>query len=365
MHVALVCPYSMQRPGGVQEHARGLGRALARLGHEVSLFAPELRGRHADLEGVTTVSLGAAVDVPANRSVASLGVHPLMLVRFELGLDPVDVVHLHEAFLPACLLALFRAPASTPVVGTFHASAERFLPYAATAPALRRVTRRLAATTAVSPAARELARRYVPVDPRIVPNGVDADGFARAEPDEWARGLDGRVVLFVGRPDRRKGFDVLLRAFVGATAGRGDAHLICVPARPEDARILAEGPAHRIHCLGPVSRERLLALHRAADVVCAPSLGGESFGLVVVEGLAGGSAVLASDIPGYRFAGGDAAEYVPPGDVAAWRRALARVLDDPGYRSELAERGPARAVGFDWARIAELSLGVYEEATGD
>lgn len=359
MHVGMVCPYSMRRPGGVQEHVRGLSRALLELDCQVSVFAPELRASDEGFDGVQGFSLGKAVNVPANGSVAPLGLDPRMVLQLDMGLDPVDVVHLQEPFLPAGLAALLRLPEGVPAVGTFHAAADRFWPYAAAKPLIRRAARRLRATMAVSPAARQLVRRYVPVDPDIVPNGVDVGAFEGAAPDPWAEGL-GRVVLFVGRPEARKGFDLCVRAFCGAAARMPDAHLVCVPALPEDVELVSDAVAGRVHCLGPVSRERLLGLYRAADVVCAPALGGESFGLVVVEGLAAGAAVLASDLPGYRFAGGEAARYLAPGHLPDWRRALEEILTDDAARGELARGGPERAREFDWSRVAARVRDRYE-----
>ncbi len=355
MHVAIVSPYSMSRPGGVQDHARELSRALVRAGCEVTLFGPELRGSQPGLEGVGTVSLGGAVSIPANGSIAPLGIDPRMIVRYDLGLDPADVLHLHEPFLPASAMAMLRRPKGTRVVGTFHAAADSFWPYAIAAPFIRRMARRLDATTAASPEARRLVRRYVSVDPEIVPNGVDLAAFQGAEPDPWAASL-GRVVLFVGRPEPRKGFRTVVDAFASVASTRSGVHFVWVPATADALPIRHE----RIHCLGPVSRERLMALHRAADVVCCASLGQESFGIVVLEGLAGSSAVIASDIPGYRYAGGDAPVYVQPGDVVAWSAALGRLLDDDEERARVAEHGPERARAFDWARVAEQTIRVYE-----
>jgi phosphatidylinositol alpha-mannosyltransferase len=359
VHVALISPYSMSRPGGVQEHTRGLARALVALGHEVTLFGPELRGKQDRLEGVGTVSLGPAVRVPANGSIAPLGLDPRMVVRFDLTLDAADVVHVHEAFLPASLAAILRRPRNTAVVGTFHAAAERFWPYAIAAPLLRRVAaKRLDATTAVSPEARKLVRRYVNVDPVIVPNGVDVEAYEKAEADEEALRL-GKVVLLIGRVDPRKGFDVVCRAFARVARDEPDAHLL-VTATPE--QLPESSLSDRIHCLGVVDDRRKLALHRAADVVCCASTAGESFGMVVLEGMAGGSAVIASDIPGYRYAGGDVAMYAAPADVEAWTAALRRLLSDDTERDRLAARGPDHARTYDWSRIAESTLDVYQRA---
>jgi phosphatidylinositol alpha-mannosyltransferase len=351
----------MSKPGGVQDHARELALALVRSGCEVTLFGPELRGPASKLEGVGTVSLGGAVNIPANGSIAPLGIDPRMIVRFDLALDPADVLHLHEPFLPAGLFAMLRRPKGTKVVGTFHAAGDGFWPYALAAPLLRLASRRLDATTAASPEARKLVRRYVSVDPLIVPNGVDVASFQAAEPDPWASQL-GRVVLFVGRPEPRKGYETVLEAFASMAETRSDVHLVWVPATPE--ALPAPTRPERIHCLGPVSRERLMSLHRAADVVCCASLGQESFGIVVLEGLAGGSAVLASDIPGYRYAGGDAPVYVPPGGATAWATALGRLVDDARERETLAARGLERAREFDWSIVATETMRVYERVLG-
>lgn len=360
MHVAIVSPYSMSRPGGVQEHSRGLARALVALGHEVTLFGPELRGEQERLDRVGTVSLGPAVNIPANGSVAPLGIDPRMLVRFDLTLDAADVVHCHEAFLPASLAAIARRPRNTAVVGTFHAAAERFWPYAVTAPLLRRAARRLDATTAVSPEARRLVRRYVNVDPEIVPNGVDASFFSDAEPDPEVAAL-GRAIVFCGRNEPRKGMDVVLRAFGEVAATRPDVQLVCFPATDED--VPAETPARdRIHCLGWISEARKAAVLRGALINCYAATSGESFGIAPLEGLASGSAVIVSDIPGYRYACGEAPRYAVAGDVAGWSRALATLLDDDAERERVAVRGPERARVFDWAEIAEQTVRVYERA---
>jgi phosphatidylinositol alpha-mannosyltransferase len=361
MHVAMVSPYSLSKPGGVQDHCRELAKALFRKGHDVTLFGPELRGEQEGLDGIGTVSLGRAINIPANGSVAPLGIDPTALVRLDLTLDAADVVHVHEPFLPVGLMALARRPRGTAVVGTFHAAADRFLPYAMAALLLRFASKRLDETTAASPEARRLVRRYVAVDPLVVPNGVDCDAFAKSEPDRWASEL-GRIVLFVGRPEPRKDHVTALRAFAAVAPTHPDVHLVWVPGTQAD--VPAGIACERIHALGRVPRERLMSLHRAADVVLCTSTGNESFGIVVLEGLAGSSAVLAADIPGYRYAGGDAPRYVEAGNVDAWIDALAALLDDDAERTLLAAKGPGRAALFDWDVVSERSIDVYRRALG-
>jgi phosphatidylinositol alpha-mannosyltransferase len=324
------------------------------------LFGPELRGPQERLDGVATLSLGPSVKIPANGSVAPLGVDPRMLVRFDLTLDAADVVHVHEAFLPASLAAIARRPKRTAVVGTFHAAAERFWPYAVAAPLLRLAARRLDATTAVSPEARRLVRRYVNVDPEIVPNGIDVEFYEKAEADDEIAAL-GRVILFCGRNEPRKGMDTVLQAFAEVAPSRPDVHLVCFPATDEDVPA-GTAARDRIHCLGRITEARKAAVHRAADISCFASTHGESFGVTVLEGLAAGSAVIASDIPGYRYAGGEAPVYATPGDAASWSEVMATLLDDDSERARVAARGADRARRFDWSAVASQTLVVYERA---
>ncbi|HYY05835.1 MAG TPA: glycosyltransferase family 4 protein [Candidatus Limnocylindria bacterium] len=323
MRVGLVCPYSWRVPGGVQSHVAGLARALGALGVEAEILAPE----------GGDVPLGPSLPIPSNGSVQRVALHPASVVRTALAVRRYDLVHLHEPMLPAaCLSALWAA--RVPVVGTFHMYRRALLWYAVFAPVVRLAARRLDACLAVSRAAAEYARRGTGRAIEIVPNGIEYDELSRLRGQRA-----GRRILFVGRDEPRKGLDVLRRAQASLEA---------------EAELVVVGPD------GRVPQARLLEELARADVLVAPSLRGESFGLVLVEAMAAGLPVVASDIPGYRdvlCAGG---VLVPPGDPAALAAALGRLLADPGERARLGEAGRREAAQYAWPRVAEQVLAVYE-----
>jgi phosphatidylinositol alpha-mannosyltransferase len=326
VRAGLVCPYSWRVPGGVQSHVSGLARALSPLGVEAEILAPE----------GGDVPLGGAVPIPSNGSVQRVALSPASVrrtVRAVRGRG-YDVVHLHEPMLPAsCLTAL--AASRVPVVATFHMYRQALLWYAVFAPIVRPAARRLAGCIAVSPAAAEYARRGTGRRAVVIPNGIDYEELAGIEP---RRG--DRRVLFVGRDEPRKGLEVLRRAHE-----RVDAELVLV------------GPN------GGVPRAELLAELGRADVLVAPSLKNESFGLVLVEAMAAGVPVVASDIPGYRDVVGSAGVLVPPGDATALADELGRLLDDGAERARLAAAGRREAARYAWPRVAERVLAVYERVT--
>lgn len=329
MRVGLVCPYSWSVPGGVQSHVAGLARALRAQGVEAEILAP------ADAADGEVLPLGRSIPIPSNGSVQRVALSPAAVARTARAVRgrEYDVVHVHEPMLPAAGLTALAA-ARVPVVATFHMYRQALLWYAVFAPVVRLAARRIDAFLAVSPAAAEYARRGTGRDLEIVPNGVDVEAFA-ALPDE-RRG--GRV-LFIGRDEPRKGLDVLREAH----RRLGGAELVLV------------GPS------GHVSDEELRAELARADVLVAPSLGGESFGIVLVEAMAAGVAVVASDIPGYReVLPADAGVLVPPGEPAALAAALERVLADDAARARMGEAGRREATRYAWPRVAEQTLAVYE-----
>ena len=350
MKVGVVCPYDWSYPGGVRSHILGLAEALPSVScgrFEAEILAP---ATHPET-GVWVA--GRTLGIPANGSVARIcfGPGPRRRLEDRLGRGDFDLLHLHEPAVPSLsLLAL--AAAHLPVVATFHASAERSLGYAAARPFLARLLDRLDVRIAVSEAARSLIGSYFPAPYRLIPNGVPVARFAGAAPDPGLEALKP-FVLFVGRAEPRKGFDILVRA-VEDLRRHLDVRLVTTsgPDRHEDWLVSLQG----------VPDERLPGVYAAADVYCAPSLGGESFGVVLVEAMAAGAPVVCSDLPGYREAAGEAARFVPPGDPRALAVALRELLTDSVAARALAEGGRRRAEKLDWRLLGRDVVACYEAA---
>ena len=360
MRVALACPYAWDAPGGVQVHVRELGERLRGHGHQVLVLTPS---RRQPVEPWVR-AVGRPVEVPYNRSTAPIDLRPWSLrpVRHLLFAFRPDVVHAHEPFTPSTSMwATLSSPA--PVVATFHSGAERSLLFDLATPVLRRVARRIAVRIAVSERAAAFARSRLGREFRIVPNGLDVASFTAAEPADLGT---GRKLLFVGRLHRRKGFPVAVEAFRLLANGRPDIRLI-VAGEGEERRALDRlDPAlrARVTMLGTVSHRQLPRYHVACDLLVAPSLGGESFGYVLVEAMAAGLPVVASRIHGYDEVVGDGQEgfLVPPGDPRAVADAATTVLDDPTLARTMGQAGRARAARYDWAVVAEEIEAAYREA---
>jgi phosphatidylinositol alpha-mannosyltransferase len=356
--IALVCPYAWDRHGGVQTHVRDLARALARRDHEVRVLAPlTLR---ADRPGASVDVVGRAIAIPANGSVAPIAPGPdaAWSTRRRLSAIRPDVIHIHEPLiLSTSLFAITKELA--PCVGTFHAAAERSALYRVFAPFLRPLADRLVLRTAVSEQALAFVSRYFPGSYEITPNGVDVQRFREAAPLDLGT---GRKVLFAGRLEERKGLEILIRAI--ARLGRSDVTLIVAGAGPREreARVLAARTGIRATFLGALPDEKFAGLFRSVDVYCHPATGRESFGIVLLEAMAGGAPVVCSDLAGFRAAAGDAAVYLPPGDGEALAGALRRMLDEPEHAELMHTLGEARSSVFDWGSLVEHVIKLYERA---
>ncbi|MDA8074025.1 MAG: glycosyltransferase family 4 protein [Actinomycetota bacterium] len=356
LRVAMVCPYDLARPGGVQGQALGLSRALRRMGHEVVVIAP-----HDGVRGWVTgqaYAVGRSVALRANGSVAPVSVSPLAARRaVDAARDwRADVVHLHEPLAPALGYG-FLLSARWPVVATFHRAG---VPRAASlaAPATRWMCGRIQVRVAVSEAARRTAAAWCGGRFEVLFNGIDADRFVGARP--VASKLP--AVVFLGRHEHRKGLGVLLEAF---STGALVAELWVIGSGPETASLRARYPeSDRIRWLGAVSDEVAATRLRGASVLCAPSLGGESFGMVLLEGMAARCRVVASDIPGYRDAAGGHATLVPPGDAGALQGALASVLSSLSSPSDAAAIEAAASYAREWSmdRLAQCYVEAYRRA---
>ena len=354
VRVGLVCPYSLTVPGGVQGQVLGLARELRRRGHHVRVLAP-CDGPPPDA-GVTP--LGNSIPTAANGSVAPLAPDPAATLRTIRSLrdEDFDVLHLHEPVAPGpTLTALLFANA--PMVGTFHAAGESAA-YRWLRPFVRWAADRLALRCAVSEDARSMAEEALGGSYELVGNGIEIDRYAEAEPHK----SDGPTVLFIGRHEPRKGLAVLLAASAELPP---DVRVWIAGTGPETEELQGRHAGDpRLRWLGSISDAEKASRLRGADVFCAPSLHGESFGVVLLEAMAAHTPIVASDLPGYRNvarAGLDAL-LVPPGDVAALAAALRRVLSDPALAERLARSGDERAEAHSMAALARTYEDLYQRA---
>ena len=325
MRVALLCPYSVSRPGGVQGQVIGLAAALADAGHHAVVLAPaDDAVAPPGLAVDAFIGLGRSIALPANGSVAPVSLDPRAAVRAVRAVRDgrFDVLHIHEPLAPgpgyACLVAC-----ALPKIGTFH-RAGKSVAYRLLGPVARALARRLVARVAVSSEARATAQDALGGSYEIIGNGVDLERFSGARPYP----THGPTVLFVGRHEERKGLSVLLDAV--SELDSGVAFELWVAGEGPDTEWLRRRHpgSSRLVWLGRIDDDELASRLAGAHILCAPALRGESFGVVLLEAMAARAAVVASDLPGYRAVVGEHGTLVPPGDAAALARALAAVITD-------------------------------------
>jgi phosphatidyl-myo-inositol alpha-mannosyltransferase len=364
VRIAIVSPYDLSIPGGVQQHVMHLAVALRDGGDEVVVVGPG-----ADQVGGRSV--GGSIRVPFNDSVAPIALDPRTWARTRrvlADIDP-DVVHVHEPFVPlVSTAAVLTSPA--PVVATFHAWSDRARAYAvAGQTAGRLVARRIDAHLAVSPAAAQYHGRALGRSPRsfrVVPNGVSVARFRDAVALE---DIAHPNLLFVGRLEPRKGLDQLLHAFTKLAPTHPDLHLYVVgdgPDRQRCERILPSRLREAVTFLGRVDNDDLPRWYRSADLFVAPALGGESFGIVLIEAQAAGCVVVASDIPGYASVITDGVDgrLVPPRDPSALAQAIDALLGNDTMRTALAAAGQSGVDRYDWSAVAAEVRQVYARVVG-
>jgi phosphatidylinositol alpha-mannosyltransferase len=362
MRILQTCPYDWDAPGGVQVHVRQLARQLRRRGHELLVLAPG-RGL-ASPDPVCVV--GRPIPVPYNGSVAPICPSRASARRVAEVLDRFrpDVVHVHEPLTPSTsMFAALRSEA--PVVATFHAYVPRSTLIRAASPLLRRVWRRLDVRLGVSHAVASFvsARMGGGEAVQVVANGADLEPFENAAP---AALPVGRKLLFVSRLEPRKGFAVLLEAFEALDRRMTDVILIVAGDGGERDAVnrLAPRLRQRVIMLGAMRHERLPPIYSAANLFIGPATGRESFGIVLLEAMAAGLPIVASDIPGYREVVRDGVDglLVRPADPNALARAAASVLDDHVLARQLAAASRARVRAFTWDRVIGRLEGFYDEA---
>jgi phosphatidylinositol alpha-mannosyltransferase len=355
VRVGLVSPYSLSLPGGVQGQVLGLARALRGLGHQVRVLGP-CDGAPPEV-GIT--ALGDSIPTAANGSMAPVAPDPSNALRTIAALrdEHFDVIHLHEPIAPGCTVTTLVC-GNAPMIGTFHAAGTS-APYRWLAPFLRPLAARLTIRCAVSEDARELAQGGLGGEYVVLNNGIDVERFTKANP--WPS--EGPTVLFLSRHEERKGLDVLVAALPALPA---HARVWVASDGPDTARLKAAvGGDARVEWLGRIDEDEKVRRLRGASVLCAPSLRGESFGMILLEAMAAETPIVCSDLTGYRKVigtGDPAALLVPPGDAAGLGAALRLVLDDPPLAASLAAAGASRAATFSMDRLAERYLDLYRSA---
>lgn len=365
MKVGIVCPYDWSSPGGVQVHVRDLAVALQRLGHEVSVLAP----CEDDSElPPYVVSSGRPVSLAYNGSKARVAFGPVSTrrVRRWLREGDFDVLHVHEPASPSVSI-LSCWSARGPIVATWHSSMERSRMLAAMYSLVQTAMEKISARIAVSEAARQTLVEHIGGDAVLIPNGVDCSAFGHSEPLPGWPG-EGGSMFFIGRIDEpRKGLQVLLEALPAiAEKHPGVRLLVAGPGDVEEfQKELPPEIRERVTFLGLVSEEDKARAFVSADIYVAPNTGGESFGIVLLEAMASGTPVLASDLEAFRRVcdeGRAGASFVneDPADLA---RAAIELLDDAGERERLRREGFLRAKEFDWETVARRVLEVYESVT--
>ncbi len=368
MKIALVTPYDYPYPGGVTEHISALDEQFRARGHDTRIIAASSTDEDVLGDHVIKVS-GAVSPVSFSGSKARITLSPRVYQRVKaiLKQEKFDVVHVHEPGVPVLSLAVLRHSHALNV-GTFHAYRESNAIYEYAGPLVKRIFSRLDGRIFVSDAVREYITHYFPGDYIVIPNGIDVARFARPDIEPIERFNDGRPsILFVGRMDKRKGFRHLIRAYPYIKQAVPAARLIVVGAfaDKDKAPFVRYARTHHlrgIHFVGYASPQDLPRYYRTATVFCAPNTGFESFGIVLLEAMAAGLPIVASDIAGFRSVVEDCADgfLVPPENAHALANALIQLLNSPKLRTNMTACGKAKAAQYDWSIIAQRVLDYYQ-----
>jgi phosphatidyl-myo-inositol alpha-mannosyltransferase len=362
LRVGMVCPYSFDVPGGVQNHVLGLARYLRQAGHLPYVLAPgELGASAAALDLEDFASVGAAMPVPYNGSVARVNFGPLSAARVRRWLrnGRFDLVHIHEPITPSIsLLALWAA--EQPVVATFHTATPRSRSMQLAAGVLRAAIEKIDAGIAVSESARNVVVQHLGRDAVVIPNGIRFDDFAQRPATGSHRPSQQPRLIFIGRLDEpRKGLDVLLAAVPLIRKARPNLEVVVAG---QGSRTLPPWCSN----LGTITQEAKIALLGSADVLVAPQLARESFGIVLLEAMASGVQIVASDLPSFVDLLGAPqdelrlGEVFSVGDHRALATAVLQVLDRPDALR--AARAQQTAGSYDWSSVGTTVLAVYRAA---
>ncbi|MEX1126053.1 MAG: glycosyltransferase family 4 protein [Acidimicrobiia bacterium] len=347
MKIGIVSPYDLSQPGGVQQLTTELAAKLREQGEEVVLLSP---GRKTYTSGpgrdLATVPLGRPTFWRGNDSIVPITLSPLSWARTRRALAGVDVIHVHEPAVP--LTGWFALTVSKPLVVTFHADPPRWVgPAYRWAPFFGSRMRNAVLTAVSEPAARAVPTAWG--KPLIIPNAIDVASY------DLPVGRDASRVAFLGRDEPRKGLDLLLEAWPRIREHHHEAELVVIG-------VDRESPPSGVRFLGRVSDAEKRRLLASSSVYVAPNTGGESFGIVIVEAMAAGCAVVASDLPAFRLVLGDNGALVPVGDVTALADAVSGLLGDSAETARLGTAAREAVKRFDWSNVLDAYRDCYRRA---
>ena len=367
MKIALVSPYDFAHPGGVVNHITCLEQQLTKMGHEVKIIAPASKA--VSTLGDRLIPIGRPRSLPVSGSVARITLSPWLSSRIKavLAQEHFDLVHLHEPLMPMLCTTVLRL-SHTPNVGTFHAAGGK--PWYSFGTPIGKLLlnnwfHRLDNKIAVSVTAMEYVNKYFPDKYNIIPNGVDTKHFSPdALPIEEFN--DGKLnILFIGRLEKRKGVDYLLEAYRQIKPKYPESRLIIVGPgirlRHKYEKRVRKNNLKDVVFVGYASYQDLPRYYKTADIVCCPAIGWESFGIVLVEAMAVGKPIVASNIQGYNSVVTDGVDglLVPPKNAAKLAEALISLMTDESLRQKMGARGRAKAVDYDWKYIAQRVMDCY------
>ncbi len=375
MKIALVSPYDFAYPGGVNIHITRLEESFVRMGHEVKIIAPSSRPRETRKNGDVLV-FGRPIPIRASGSVVRSPVSPMLLFSHRIGdmlkSEKFDVIHIHEPLMPTLATSVLHHSSDELVVGTFHAFRARSWGYPIWKHIiLNRWYKKLDGRIAVSNAAKGFINKYFPADFTIIPNGIDLEHFS-SQAAPLPKFSDGKLnILFVGRMEKRKGFKHLLGAYELVKKEFPQCRLIVVG--PEDRtsrkyqKIAAKRKLKDVVFSGYVPYAELPRYYKSADVCCSPATGKESFGIILLEAMAAGKPVIASNIDGYADLIRDGIDgvLVQPKNEEALSKAILKLLRDDWLRDRIGAMGEVKAKDYGWETVARQVMDYYEELLQD
>jgi phosphatidylinositol alpha-mannosyltransferase len=369
MKIALVSPYDFAYPGGVLNHITNLEQQLVRMGHDVKIIAPASKATSA--LGERFIPIGSPRPVPVSGSVARITLSPWLSSRIKrvLAREKFEIIHLHEPLMPMLCTTVLRL-SNVPNVGTFHASGAKPW-YDFGTPIgkliLKKWFRKLDYKIAVSRPAMEYVNRFFPDEYTIIPNGVDTGHF-RPDVAPLEEYLDGKLnIVFIGRLEKRKGLDYLLKAYQQVKRTVPESRLIVVGPgirlrKKYQKRVARDGIADVVF-IGFATYDDLPRYYKTADIICCPATGWESFGIVLIEAMAVGTAVVASNISGYASVLTHGAEglLVPPKNAPQLAEALLSLAGDKSRRQQMGRKGVLTAQQYSWESVAKRVLACYQK----